>query len=52
MILCQNRSTCLKMYHELSYFELITGGTSQHECEELINYVKANQPCLAQTCLY
>ena len=30
-ILCQNRSTCLNMYYEQAYFELITGETFQHE---------------------
>ena len=43
-ILCQNRSTCLNTYNELGYFELITGETCQHECEKLINCVKAINP--------
>ena len=51
-ILCQNRSTCLNMYYEQAYFELITGETFQHECEKLINCVKANQTILAQTNFY
>ena len=32
------------MYYELGYFELITGETCQHECEKLINCVKAINP--------
>ena len=42
-ILYQSQSTCLNTNYELGYFELITGETCQHECEELINCVKANQ---------
>ena len=52
MSLCQNRSTCLNMYYELGYFQLVTGETCQREGEKLVNRVKANQPILTQTCFY
>ena len=51
-ILCQNQSTYLNTYYKQGYFELITGKSCQHESKKLINLVKANQPILAQTCLY
>ena len=41
--LYQNQSTCLNTNYELGNFELITSETRQHECEKLINCVKANQ---------
>ena len=52
MSLCQNRLTNLITYYELGNFKLITGKTCQHESEKFISRVKANQPILAQTCLY
>ena len=52
LIFSQNQSTCLNTYNEIGYFELITGETCQHECEKLINCVKANKPILAQTHSY
>ena len=51
-IFSQNRSTCLKTYNELGYFELITGETCQHECEKLINCFKENKLNLAQNRSY
>ena len=51
-IFSQNLSTCLNTNNEIGYFELITSETCQHECEKLINCVKANKPILAQTQSY
>ena len=49
LIFSQNQSTCLNTYNEIGYYELVTSDTCKHECEKLINCVKANQPILAQT---
>ena len=43
-IFSRNRSTCLNVYYELGYFELITGETCQYERENLLIVLKQINP--------